>query len=58
MYSALQREIGQHDDRVCLDVGRSFLAATWRASTACSRRVYRVSNLDRDFLTKNIGLIF
>ena len=38
--------------------GRNFLAATWRASAACSRLVYRVSASDRDLLTKNIGLWF
>ena len=38
--------------------GRSFLAATRRTSVACSRRVYRVSTLDRDLLTKNISLCF
>ena len=44
---------------MCLEVGgRSFLAATRRASTAYSRRVYRISASDKDFLTKNIGLYF
>ena len=36
----------------------SFLAATQRASASCSRRVYRVSSLDKDFLTKNSSLCF
>ena len=58
MYSVLQRKIGQHDDRVSLKVGRSFLVATRRASATCSRRVYRVSAYARDFLIKNIGLYF
>ena len=31
---------------------------TWRANAACSRQVYQVSALDRDLLTKNIGLCF
>ena len=32
--------------------------ATRRASVACSRRVYRVSTLNKDFHMKNIGLCF
>ena len=43
---------------MCLEVGRSFLAATRRASVACSRRVYRVSTSDKDLLTKTIDLYF
>ena len=31
---------------------------TWRANAACSRRVYLVSDSNRDFLTKNIGHCF
>ena len=58
MYSASKGEIGQHDDRVCLEVGAKLLAATWRASVACSRRVYCVFASDRDFLINNIGLSF
>ena len=54
----LQREIGQHNDRVCLKVGRSFLASTGKASAACSRQEYRVSTYARNFLMKNIGLCF
>ena len=41
-----------------LEVGESFLAATWRAITACARRVYQVSTSDRDFLMKNISPCF
>ena len=38
--------------------GRSFSAATRSASASCSRRVYRVYVLDKDLLTKNMGLYF
>ena len=59
MYSPSQREIGQHDNRVQLEVGaKLFSCHTRKASVACSIRVYRVSASDRDFLTKNISLCF
>ena len=59
MYSPSQREIGQHDDRVHLEVGaKLFSCHTWRVSAACSRRVYRVYASDKDLLTKNISLCF
>ena len=57
MYGALQGKIGQHDDRVCLEV-TSFLTATWRTSVACSRRVHRVSTSNKDLLMKNTGFCF
>ena len=54
MYSASHGEIGQHNDRVCLEVWAKLLSS----SVTCSRWVYRVSALDRDLVTKNIGLCF
>ena len=58
MYGASHGKIGQHDDRVCLEVRASFLATTQRAGAAYSRRVYRVSASNRDLLTKNTSLYF
>ena len=58
MYNASQGEIGQHEDRMCLEVGVKFLSYTQRANATCSRQVYRVFALDRDLLMKNIGLCF
>ena len=49
MCSASQGEIGQHDNKVCLEVN---------ASATCSRQVYQVFVSDRDFLTKNISFCF
>ena len=37
---------------------RSFLVATRRANSACSRWLYRVSTSTKDLLTKNTGLYF
>ena len=34
------------------------MASTRRASSICSRRVYRVSTSTRDLFMKNIGLYF
>ena len=43
---------------MCLEVGAKLLSCHKRASVAYSRRVYRVSALDKAFLMKNIGLCF
>ena len=47
-------------DRVMVEVGVKLLnyPTMWRASAACSRRVYRVFSFAKDFLMKNIGLCF
>ena len=58
MYSAYQREVGEYNNRMFLEVGTKFLAATIRVSVACSRRVYWVFASDKDLLTKNISLCF
>ena len=46
MYSSSQRKVGEYSNRVRLEVGEEFLAATLRASVAYLRRVYRVSASD------------
>ena len=56
MYSGYQREVREYNNRMRLEVGTKFLAATLRVSAACSRPVYWVSASDKDLLTKNIGL--
>ena len=58
MYGASQGKIGQHDDRVCLEVRAEFFSCTRRASVVFLKRVYRVSASYRDFLKKNTGLYF
>ena len=58
MYSALQGEISQYDDGVCLEVGTKLLSCHTEASSACSRQVYRIFASNKDLLTKNIGLCF
>ena len=50
MYSASQREVGEHSDRVRLEVGAE--STTLGVGAACLRRVYQVSASDRDLLMK------
>ena len=58
MYSASQREIGKHDYKMRMEVGRSFLTTMQRANATCSRWVYQVSTVDKDLLVNNKGSYF
>ena len=58
MYSASQREIGQHDNRVCLEVGTKLLSCHTEGQCCLFETGIPSSAPNRDFLTKNIGLYF
>ena len=58
MNGALKREIVSITMGCAWKYERSFLVATRRANTVCSRWLYRVSTSAKDLLTKNISLCF
>ena len=58
MYDASQGKIGQHDDRVCLEVRVEFFSCHMESQRCLLEKGIPVSTSDRDFLTKNTGLCF